>query len=317
VCYAIWHGKKAELSSDKFGSWQLGVEGNDEVVARTIQSTLARGARRLWKARAAEIAVAREAEQFSLANGFPKLREVYLFHRTEATLAREAPLIQATESQEEQPFGAFAQELGTQLNADLERRSTAVYHGFAAVGAFFSALEVWLDACFVLANPRPSTFAAFASEKWRERFKAVVDLQRPSAKRQYDTMLTIKEGVRDRLLHGLNKERRIIVHLRSGAIPLDHDYLNDALYNAPLWAAWEPISDALQAFDTFDDWASSESPYAEAWSLASSGFELPLSGPWRERLMEWLAAGSLEEFQSMFEHESRYRDDLANSKYEG
>ena len=104
------------------------------------------------------------------------------------------------------------------------REASRFIHG-AAVNVYVSALEHLLVHAFAFSNHDPAggRLERFIGSTWREKWKAIVDLSEPAAKRCYDALISLVEGVRHPASHGGFDHQRNLIYFHIpglGAVPV-------------------------------------------------------------------------------------------------
>lgn len=295
-----YEGIPFSISDWKRESWQIGsAEKNDEVLAagERLKKKIGQAAQRLDKM-VAEWGKSLVADgKFFITNTYPKVRGAYehFRHAMEEAATREStsddwwPSDSEVKEQKIGGMGATIKldvEMTRRLNAEFRRRSDAAYNGYAAVGFYFSSLEVLFDALFAF-GPQPESFRNFRNRSWAERFKAVLPpASNPELAKIYTELRRIKADERDVLFHGTGDAESLLVafpHL--GMVPVSYQGTTDSvLFNSMVVLDADLLKKAMQTFDDFDAWIEAHDPYCYALDYLNCGFVIPFYGKALEKV---------------------------------
>lgn len=208
------------------------------------------------------------------------------------------------------------------INERTELRRHAHYDADAAVVSFFSLLEHVLIFGLACANYDPATddLAVFVGVDWATKFRRVVDITNPDAKRIYDSLRQLADRVRNPSAHGgFDRElSRFHFHLPGiGAVPSQLSRADDDPI-LPVWwldtpsrgeTVWPVVDEAL-------DWLES-GPLRFAWALADSGLSQSYSADSLELLRRAIEQDSEQDgsFHEYLRHQSYIDDQHTNMDY--
>jgi hypothetical protein len=258
----------------------------------------------------------------TVRNVFGRLRRSYEHFRYRA----ENPGIPESESaktsyvesvvvpEESEPIPILGPALEPRIRA-WEIRESVEFDTAAAVNAYMSSLEHLMVLAFAFSNLNPANgqLERFIGSTWREKMRGIVDLEERMAKRCYDSLIELVEGVRHPAAHGgFDHERSLIYfHLPGlGAVPvqmsragvLDHFLFERGVEPEPGFSAWTVL-------DTVDSWLAAGS-LRFAYQYALSGLDMPFSSEFRHEIRA--AAKGDETFEWFLDGYSRHVDNLTN-----
>jgi hypothetical protein len=264
--------------------------------------------------------------EFYVANPYPKVRGAYdhfrhaMEHPSTPTLNEEE--IKSLDDgpkkvslSPDRPSGVTVNldvEMTRRLNEELRRRSDIVHNGYAAVGFFFSSLEVLFDGLFAVSD-RTESFRDFRNRSWAERFKLVLP---PASDKDlakiYGDLRRIKSDVRDTLFHGTGDDESLLVAFpRLGMVPVSYQGTTDSvLFNSMAVLDEDLLTQAMQTFDAFDGWIEAHKPHCHVLGYIASGFLIPFYGDALERLRKVIEDET--EFNEFMEDELRAADYYLN-----
>lgn len=324
-----YEGFFLSISDWKRQSWEIGsVKKEDDVLAAAgrLKKKIRQAARRLdgMVADWGRSLVAKG--EFYVANTYPKVRGTYDHFR----YAMDHPTTPVAKTEEndslddspkaislspDRPPGVTVKldvEMTRRLNEEFRRQSDIVHNGYAAVGFYFSSLEVLFDALFAV-SAREESFRDFRNRSWAERFKLVLP---PASDKElakiYNELREIKADVRDVLFHGSGDNESLLVAFpRLGMVPVSYQGTTDSvLFNSMAVLDADLLTKAMQTFDALDAWIEAHPPYCHVLEYITSGFLIPFYGEALERLRSVIGDGT--EFREFMEDELRAADYFLN-----
>lgn len=315
------------ISDWKRQSWVIGSAKKDDDVlaaAERLKKKIRQAAKRLDEAVSQHGKSLVAEGKFYVPNTFPKVRGAYDYFR----YAMEHPAapdvrMEALDStptdfslSPDRPPGLTMKvdvEMTRRLNEEFMRQSSIVHNGYAAVGFYFSGLEVLFDALFAV-GPQEMSFRDFRNSSWAERFKLVLP---PASDRDlarlYDELRRIKSDVRDVLFHGSGDDENLLVAAlpRLGMIPVSYEGTSDSvLFNMMAALDADLLAKAMQRLDAFDEWIENHPPYCHVLEYLRHGFLIPFYGKVLDKLRSVVTDAT--KFREFIEDESRAADYYLN-----
>jgi hypothetical protein len=195
--------------------------------------------------------------------------------------------------------------LGVMMNTALNEMKVRSYNGCAASAFYYSAIDTLLDIAYALGS-QTIDFKEFRAMTWRQRMSHVLPIgSDPELRRIHERLIRIKREVRDRVLHGLGGDERILLPTPGlGLLPVSYKLLDSM--NMFGWVPFsdEALSDIPDVFDEFDEWLRTNNPWRNYLLLAESMLPIPLFGKRREEILNALG----DDFEDWIHEQQEYED---------
>jgi hypothetical protein len=247
----------------------------------------------------------------TVANRFHHLRRAYEHFRVRSMnpgLEEERP------REESELEGSLLAPLAGHFRA-FELREVSGFDRAAAVNAYMSVLEHLLVFAFAFTDwsPAGGHLEQFMGASWREKWKEVVDLNQPAAKRHYDELVNLVEDVRHPASHGGFDRQKSLIYFhvpRLGAVPVQLSRAEVPPHFLDMDPnAGEVPHGAWAILDSLDDWLES-GPLRFAYRWALAGLDMQFDPGFRDELKR--VAADDDEFEKFLDHQARAADAAIN-----
>jgi len=307
-CYK---GVQCAISYEKFGiHFYLDEIPKHRVDAAEILGKLKKAGEASEKSILAKMAQMQiKSGNITIANQFPRFRDVYDYFRNRAVECFKSP------KQENVKEGMDG--LVEALNTNNRAMTEGVYNALAMIEAYFSCLEHFL----VLALPfasfdrKSDNLSTFVGGLWSEKMRRVLPWTDPKTQAFYSRLVSIKEKYRNTFAHGgfEKKGASFYFHLPPfGAIPASMSGHRDSVHFNFFPLEQSSFREVCNLFDEFDGWLRKEA-LPLAWKFAERGLSLRFDQSYLEELFK--ASIDEETYNKWIERESYYADMYSNADY--
>ena len=322
-----FEGKRFRLWDYRRSSWSIGYIGDDLPTAGQISrliKKISQAADRLDTVLGPELSAKVENGEFYLMNSHRHINGAFDYFKgritetlgdSETWRSAPAPSFDATEGDwVEIPSGGRFQrdtKLEDHFNQRFRLDEAISHNSVAAVGFFFSYVELMLDAWFAFHPKRHESYSQFQDRTWDERFKMVLPVSKDKDLRElYERGLRPwRKRIRDQMFHGLGGTPGLLVPLGPlGLVPLSPDVIGDQPH-----FAWQPVSEQeakelLMMFEAFDQWIEGDDFAWYVKRFVAGGFEIPFAPERVAQVRGWMT--SRKEFEDALENEVQRLDHL-------
>lgn len=309
--YFTYKGCTFLVRDYKFGTWSLESRGDIETAKALVREVIgkiqcaSRYADRLLEK---ELRGQIDSGDFSINNGYGKLRRAYEFYLDEARSAMKAIEEFDTSAATKKPT---FHEIADHHNRRLHLKNVLAYRAVPLMTTFFSLLEFMLDVFYAFQQP-DLTFSEFRNKAWRDRLKEVITVSPGSPfAPAYERLSDFKARYRDPLTHGLTSESSLLVPFPfAGLIPVSYEHLSNTVHFGFTQVMHEAVAEMTTTFEEFLALLSEQEPYCYYVLYVDYGFSVPMAKEVAASIRKEMT--SYEGFEEWLQEKSMYEDAVMN-----
>lgn len=321
IIYFKYKGKIFEIHDYKFNTWSLAVNLKDlesdkdltNSLVEEIVKILNKGSKYLDKKLSLSLREQLKKNEFYFNNAYKKLKPVYNFYLTKLKEIKKEWDVAETEVVEEEIETGMGKITSKKfIDHKRAKEVESSYYFFPLISIYYSILEFLLDIFKCLDDP-DFDYVDFRTLNWKERFKAVFNLEDKDLKKLYDTIVEIKDVYRNPLTHGLNNEANLLIPIKDeGIVPISYEFLSNKPHFTSKIISIEKSVEYVERLENFFDYLSKTEPFSFYWLYLQYDFNIPKSKVDVNRLKEHM--GTIEEFSNYLEEMEEYYERKMNGE---